>query len=381
MMKAVFLLLCVLKFVSLENARNNQIIAPAISQIVYKFYANRSENFDFIIFGNETKTLSDIAEKVMKSTEVPYRVIEIEPNENEMKVNQSAIFFFKSVISYKNFQTRLVLNNQYPKKLNFLVYIEEETNNFTALAPQKPLEAPIFLQSCFVIKKSNSKMVQLLSFAIFYEKKCNGGYISPINFFFASTKTWMNSNFFPTKFNNFNGCELTVAFSHPQTLIFDVTNPTPGKYHISGYGITFIDQIAKSLNFKCKYFPALRSGFSYGKHSSRKKLWDVFIFANSLRKVQSLKQTSYNLIEYGFSTPGFATHSFTTVDYIVVISQPSPYTPFEKIFLPFEVEVWYSLIFTLLFAVVVIIALKCLPKYMQHFTFGSKVKTPVLNLL
>jgi hypothetical protein len=69
----------------------------------------------------------------------------------------------------------------------------------------------------------------------------------------------------------------------------------------------------------------------------------------------------------------------TAMDEIILISRSAPYTQFDKIFMPFEIEVWHWLIGTLTFFVVAICILKLTPKFVQEFVFGSRVWTPLLN--
>lgn len=43
-------------------------ISIALSQIIRDFYGKNSENFDFILFGSETRKLKDLVRDVVQST-------------------------------------------------------------------------------------------------------------------------------------------------------------------------------------------------------------------------------------------------------------------------------------------------------------------------
>lgn len=376
-MKKVFFIVCFLSFVSSENTKKDQNMLSAISQVVKNHFENRSEEFDFFILGNETESLDEIVGNILKEYNNPCKVMKIKSSANVINVNQSAFFLFKTADAYQSFQKSLNLGNEYPKKFNFLVYIEAEIA-VSSLMIEKPFDSPIFLRSSFINNIIGSKTIHLSTFTTFQPRMCRTNLIFTFNFFSPQTKTWKTSIFFKEKFRNFNKCELTIAFFLPQPFVFN-EKEEKGISEISGYGKTFIDQIAKNLNFQFKFFPVNMKG----KHTSLYKAWgwDFFIYANSLLRIQSLSKSGSFVAKYGFPTPGFSTHAFSTADYSVVISKFRPYTQFEKIFIPFENEVWYSLIGTLSIAIIVILTLKLFPKFVQNFTVGRNVKTPMLNLM
>lgn len=374
-MKTVYFVVCFLGFVSPENTRKDQIVYSAITQIVKNHFEKRSEEFDFYILGNETKSLDEIVGKVMKEYNNPCKVLNIKSSANVINVNQSAFFLFKTADAYQSFQKSLNLGNEYPKKLNFLIYIEAEIAAVSSLVVEKPFDTPIFLKSSFINIIIGSKTINLSTFTIFQPRMCRINLFLTFNRFSPHTKSWSTSTYFIEKFKNFNGCELIVAFFHPQPIIFNVKEDKVNT-EISGYGKSFIDQIAKNLNFQFKFLPLNIKGKYVSLHKS-----DFFIYANSLRRVHSLSKSGFFVVKYGFLAPGFSTHAFSTVDYTVLISQFRPYTQFEKIFIPFENEVWFSLIVTLSIAIINILTLKLFPIFVQKFIFGGNVKTPMLNLM
>lgn len=73
---------------------------------------------------------------------------------------------------------------------------------------------------------------------------------------------------------------------------------------------------------------------------------------------------------------------FTADEHTLIFSTGEPYSPLEKLIIPFDFEVWIAL--TVTFAVgfsTVIILMKTRCSVWQKFVFGSNVRTPVLNII
>jgi hypothetical protein len=65
-------------------------------------------------------------------------------------------------------------------------------------------------------------------------------------------------------------------------------------------------------------------------------------------------------------------------EYFIVVSRSSSFSGFEKVFLPFEHDVWVCLTVTMAIGALTIFILKMASKKVQDFFFGSKVTTPFL---
>jgi hypothetical protein len=378
-MKTFFTLLCFLKFVSMKIAGNSEQVASAVSQIVEDYYANRSENFDIVVFGNETENLKFIVEKVIKTTKTPRLVMKIEQTALKIELKQSAILFFRTVSSFMDFENRTTLINEYPRPLNFVVCFESSTDiillfrhDIINYSRFKSLSR-LLMRSSFILQSPQGS-IELMTFYLFQPTLCHQPSLRSINSFDGNKRKWKLNDFFPDKFSNFNGCEILFGISLAQKSIFKYEN------HVeSGYGTTMINAMAKALNFEVKYHTVAKNmKVGTGQHS---RSWDTFIFPNSWRKVKTSKDFGKLASILGISSLGFATHSFATVDYIILIPLRSPYTQYEKLFLPFEVEVWLGVVFVVSVGLTVILVLKFCPQFMQRFVFGLRVKTPVLNLM
>jgi hypothetical protein len=162
------------------------------------------------------------------------------------------------------------------------------------------------------------------------------------------------------KFRNFNGCKL-VGVTHSN-------NPPKSMLvkHLMravGYGPYIFQEVRKNLNYSYGF------AFYDEKEKKVKSVPYVSVLIDSIRRKFSRK------------LPGRTTFAFTEDDVIIIVSQFQPYTPLEKVFMPFEPEVWYGLIATFIFISSVIVVTRFLSKKWFKFVFGSRVQSPMTNMM
>lgn len=347
-------------------------IGSAISQIAQKVFADQN-GFEFIIYGETTQKIEKIIKEVKKSTGIP-QLQRIMPS-GSLKVNtlnRSAILFFASWETYRIFHYRSYLMNQYQTNFYFLVYIEDQTRDryFMTRKMGSSRSQPRFFYDYFL--KILGNFILLSTFETFQRKKCESLREVNINQFSKLTHKWTSQKFFLKKFENFNGCRMDIGAIYPQNLVLTVDFNKSGKpINVKGYGTVFNDVISKYLNYTYFYNPARKlNAYIYKLYNKSLKV-DFRIEADSFRSIMvDTKSLTY------------VTDHYTTVDEIILISRFKPYSIFDKIFLPFEDDVWFWLLGTmsiLIFASLVI-SLSA-PETMRNFIFGPKVKTPLLNIL
>lgn len=72
---------------------------------------------------------------------------------------------------------------------------------------------------------------------------------------------------------------------------------------------------------------------------------------------------------------------YYSVPFILIVPPGQSFTPFEKLFRPFTFTVWIFLLVVFLTATVVITIIKFQPTFVRDFVFGSKNRSPYLNVL
>lgn len=367
-MKKLLIVGCLFWFIHDLNC-SKDATASSISQIVQEFYSKQSESFSFIVYGIKTRYLADLIDKIQSRNKMPASVQVKRFGEN-VQVKESAVLMFDTVRSYQEFHDRSVLSNQFEKDFHFLVYVEEiSSSNFLI---KKPLQSLIFQQSSFLQRVRKNSEINLETFVTFLQPDCRAWHTLSLNTFHKQTRKWTRNSFFIDKFIDFNGCEIVVSADKADRFAFEGNT-------LRGYGIMFIEQIAKSLNFKQKLYFGTQNFHS--RYYFRVKRWDVFLFTNSARRIFFMQSSRNLYTNFGVTTIGFSTVGFTAIDVVFFVPKKELIRHFEKILLPFEDEVWFCIIFTFVVAVAVISVLKLLPKYMKKFVFGLRVQSPILNLL
>ena len=134
---------------------------------------------------------------------------------------------------------------------------------------------------------------------------------------------------------------------------------------ITGYAPKIIETISKYLNFTIKY-----DVYHQGESLTGEKLAPDFKVAKASFRTLQIRKNRIAL-----------TFPFNEIDVIFIISRFAPYTPFQKNFLPFEAAVWYWLIATLAFVAAVIFVISFAPEKVYKFVFGSKIHTPLMNMM
>lgn len=86
-------------------------------------------------------------------------------------------------------------------------------------------------------------------------------------------------------------------------------------------------------------------------------------------------------ITYLRSTFMTASEFYYSVPFILIVPPGANFTAFEKLFRPFQITVWILLLFAFFTAASVITVVKLQTKRVRDFVFGSKNKSPYLNIL
>lgn len=361
------LILCILLYglvIKPLSARN--YIPFAISEIIRDFYVERSVQFDFIT--HNSMDLRDFMSEVGKlcfRENFPINVVQVREGEGVIHVRRSAILLFDNLKTYHDFHARAILRNQYPKQFYFLVYILNFDERETQSLITQNLTSMFRFETLLLLKNGS---LHLITFEQFQQPKCREWQISELNQFSRVSRKWKNRNYFPKKFKTFNGCELVIKVPYPKFPITGVDFDGQGKVIKTwGFGVFIFEEIGKSLNFTIYYNPHYLSKDKYENQSIEHDF--------------SIQMYSFRYFDENSLYEADLSRSIMTNEELVLISRSEPYTQFEKLFLPFDVDTWLWLSITLSIAVLTIFILRFAPKNIQRFVFGTRVQTPMMNLM
>jgi hypothetical protein len=239
----------------------------------------------------------------------------------------------------------------------------------------------IFQYSFFITNEE--KTVTLSTVEWFSPVACNRPVLHRLNIFEKRSMKWMVKLTRYEKFLYYHGCELVMQLPAFQ--------PFADIVHVSGYsvvkrngtdfdvhGITpvIFKTAAAFYNFTDTYQPTLVKEDWLLKFSRPEPL---MICIN-----RTCKTPSVYFEVFPINTVKIFTRTSNVVANLQVymfITPDEKYTPYEKFFLPFDIETWILLTSTFLITFVSIFIINNLSKSTRHLIYGHKVKTPAWNVI
>lgn len=180
----------------------------------------------------------------------------------------------------------------------------------------------------------------------------------------------LDNDFFPNKLKNFHQCPLWLAtYNIPPYMILNKGNDS--SYVTRGIEGNLYRELSKLLNFQ----PLIRVGHERYLGGAKENF-------EMLRKGE-VNLTMFAIVNTIERSKRF-TSSFPYAYTSVVFTTPHgpPYTPLEKLLLPFDSPVWACiLIVTVATLIVTIYVNGCCSTVWQDFVFGNQNQTPFLNFI
>lgn len=353
-MKRTFILL-IFYILGLCNCSN---ISNAIAAVVRIFYLKSNNRFDIINYSDDQNELNQIFEA--KNFEyIPHKVIKISRNGNHaIKLNQSAVLLFDTINSLQDFNNKVRLENDYSRKLAFLT-----------IALNASSQDLLKINNTLMVRHQNylieyDKYIGLETFSWYTSLACNTSQMIEVNRFNKSSSRWMTKVFFPNMFENLNGCKLVIGVPSQSPALGIDYHPDGSVANIWGYNSLIIQNIAEHLNFTIVYNP-----YDWATRSYHDKALAVDYRMLS----EPIQYIAYGDI-FISETYFFQTSTF-------MVPPGRLYTSFEKLFLPFDVEVWLAILFLFFVAFTAIFILSYSRKSWRMFVYGRNNENAVINLL
>ena len=205
--------------------------------------------------------------------------------------------------------------------------------------------------------------ISLHTMKMFTEKQCNEAQLLKINLISRLESKWKTEKFFMPRIENFHGCELRIGFdllAEDKLPFSRLLDEEDGFVTAEGAIIDMIQTLSTHLNFTATYKGSL--------NHNNITTYDVKINADQLGYYDKSCNPS--------SDPIF------TSSVVFVVPPGTPYTPWEKLFLPFDWEtwMWLGITFAVAFLIIALIKIKRSDS-MYEFVIGSNVTTPSLNVV
>jgi hypothetical protein len=366
-----FTFILLLNFAAFAICSETSFIASAISQLIANVFADTKEGFDLIVVKNSTKheKFNRIIDQVGKKTDafhIPRKISVNKPN----LVNRSTILFHDSWASYKYY----IIGNVFKTKMYVLTVVDEPMKDLNHSTFRHRGSTKFLLENFLIF--SDPEVISLKTFQTFQQPDCKTFQEIEVNQFSRSTQKWKHGNFSLKKFENFNGCQMVVLAVYPQNFAVMVdTNKRKDRPRIplkvTGYAAVFNDVISQNLNYTYIY--------NAKEKGPRTDYFNSSLYVNFPLEVSSNRRM---LMQHVNESVYYVTDSFTVADEIVLIPQTKPYSMLQKVFLPFEPELWYWLIGSLgVLTLVSIIVVYFTTTTVRRFVFGTRVRTPIMNMM
>lgn len=241
-----------------------------------------------------------------------------------------------------------------------------------------------FHYSYFIIDEGT--FISLSTFE-WFANHCNQAELVRLNIFDKSSLKWTLKLKFYEKFLDYNGCKLIMGLPYAFTMDKKFKRETYYNPYYSGYTMINHDETgftvhgispivfriaSKKYNFIDAYWPT-------DVHINNPNSNISFISMNNF----VLEPTVYFYISGSKTalTKGMLTsNAFYESKSVLFVTPAEAYTPYEKLFLPFDLQTWMFLVVTFFLTFLSIFTINRLPRIVQNFVYGTKVKTPILNV-
>ena len=329
-------MICLSSLLTLISGKKIPLAAYAINAIIDEHFtilqASHPEHVDVVYFGQRIEQF-DALLRLKSATTVTsiYNYVEGQTVKGFYQLRESSVVFFKSVNRFKEYASMVKWEFNREKRFHHLVYApglqlkdlyESNLNGFSVD------------HVSFLVDESETSISLVTNF-MFTPGFCRVLYFKPINFFDLSTLKWENSSFFPKKYQNFHGCELTINKDDDR---------------IRGLMSDIFEDL---FNAKLITIVSDREGFDLTSN------------------------------EYAFLGPeGFLLSNPHRDDQISFIIAPGePYTDLERIFMMFDTELWMAIGVTLIIGLLTTVILDFVSEEVRNFIAGRDIQNPTMNLV
>lgn len=328
--------------------QSSSVLSIAISEIIRNQFVKNSIRFDLIIYGQQTTKLTKLADEILRNSRELFagRILVYDGSPTwDHKVSRSAILLFDSNLLLYQFNSKVILTNDYPTKMNFYAFCLENLRGAS-------YESSIITHLLnFIIRRVDGS-IKLFAATHFSKGKCHRIDYVAINEFSLKALRWRKKKF-EYKVRDFFGCEVTLIVKNwPK----NITNSTDNAER--DFLSNVVKNLARSLNFR----------FSLNTYKRETEFHNSEYLKLTFRAMNNMDKDG-----------GFI--SFThTAQFNFLIPFTELYSPLEKLLLPFDDQVWYWFLSFMAVGLVVIFVVNRLSMKVQAFVFGDGVTTPTLNV-
>lgn len=352
----IFIIVLIVR-ISLELNENSLPLSIAFEDVANEIFVKLNQSFEVILYGSPSSYALEAIDQFLQTSNCIVNLKRVQDTYDwDHQIWQSAIFVIgtteEAEVLYLNFEIPYKVP---PKKLRFLIYIEELKDyrflyNFERPRINGYLHISHF--SYYVIE--TNKAIEIFTIDPFREGHCSNYNYVKIATLSKQNLTWKNGLKIEEKFINFHGCIIVFAIESSREVLASTWK-------------IFFDAISEVGNFTV-YIQFEIASLNYKIYKDRKQFKTNLGFATA-----SLHANFYE--SYHVTT------TFGNIAHIFVLTPSEKFTSYEKMFMPFDGETWTYLGVTFGMAFVTIWILRFTHNKTRHSVIGYKVQHPGFNVI
>ena len=345
-----FVTVVMIILLNLASGNISESVVPyAINSIIEQHFANLGTSpgrVDILYFGYDKRKFSKLIDKLLKikSEEFAIRVFEVKLKTYEwFFIRHSSIVFFESVEIFKADAAKLWWVTKERHQNQHLVYVPGLTTSDISDTYKNGFN----IDHVNFLMLETDNLIELVTAYMFTPQACKQLQLKAINRFGIQTLEWENSIFYPKKYENFYGCELTVASTKINPIHSNVFNLLKTIFE-------------EQLNAKI----TLKTIVEYR--------WN---FEGCDLSTEEYSILNFYLEDLTVSDP------ILYHNYHFVVGSGEPYTDLERMFMMFDFELWIAISVTFGIALFTTLMLRFVSRQVRNFIVGRNVRNPTMNLL
>lgn len=307
-----FCALCTNKF------RNESLAPYAISAILSEHPMDVLWDVKVISYGDKSeKSVEKLLRSKKTSTAISIKKYIKKIDEN-LTLDQPTVLFFDSPEDFQDVLSKNISwQNTNGTRSKHLVHIKNGL-----LSELEHIQDGFSMDNVGFLVNETEKSIELVTSFMYTQSKCRSNQFVTINKFDKATMEWETDTFYPDKYSNFHGCNLTIGHEIG-TEIEDFVKIDSDDYKI-------YRDLGEILNFEIQ-----TKQFETVLDAMEDEEVDVWIDDSPA--------------EYYMDKHITLSYPIEVYEMMMAVAPGELYTPLERMFLPFQSEVWVAIALTLFF--------------------------------
>jgi len=355
-------------------------ISRIASEIIDVYFVNRGIEFDIFIWQDSlSKKTETIINEVISNSNGRFKYQIYSYDECTFQpISRQIIIFIDTLLSFFCFKDQFKIIKQ-QSQFNNLAFIDESLiprlKDFQSINNRLHFfSSSIFQYTNFIASFSDT--IQLCTFDWFTTVFCNNPTLVTLNSYEKILQKWIKPLKFSKKFLNFQGCELVLMVPVLRCLMdsniwgYSVVIHGSSTYEVYGIIPKIFEIASEKYNFKDEYQPVYPHYQTSFIRDPTVDSYDIIYINRTYREPNVCIEflnirflSDFVLIRH--------TIPFIDISRILLVTPDERYTSYEKLFLPFDKNIWIFLFGTVFTVLSISFVTDNLLRTTENFIFGA----------